>query len=108
MNMFPDHKSIFFNYFHVNESTIDDNLPATAETTFLDFNFKDNLIKVGEEELKTNADFSATTSFQIEHHEGCDTISAVMCELSVQVNLTLDRNLNDEDLEFLKTMKTFF
>lgn len=100
--MFPDHKSIFFNSFHVNESTIDGNLPDKAETTFLDFNIKDNLVKVGEKELRTNIDRSATTSFQIEHHEGCDTTFAVMCELSVQVNLTLDRNINNEDLEIWK------
>lgn len=90
IDIFPANKLIFTNDFHVNESIINDNLPIKKDNISPDFD--NNLITRAIEKLSTNVDYSARTSFQIQHHKDSDTTFAVFCDLSVQINLTLDRN----------------
>lgn len=59
--VFPDKWSIFRDDFRVKKSSIKDNLSAYDDNIFLDFEIRDNLIKMVNEDLITNADSSATT-----------------------------------------------
>lgn len=47
-----------------------------------------------------NGDFSASTSFQIEHHEESSTNSPIIYIVSVQTNLRFVTNINDGDIYF--------
>lgn len=50
---------------------------------------------------------SYTTHFQTAHHEGTNTTSPIMQDVSVQTSLTSDSNISDGDFEILHTMKTY-
>lgn len=57
---------------------------------FSNLEIRDDLIKMFNEDL-TKADFSASTHFQIEHHE-CNNTSPIMRDVFVITNLTLLRS----------------
>lgn len=48
------------------------------------------------DDLTTNANCSASTNFQTEH-ECTNTTSPIMCDVPVQTNLTLNRNISGEN-----------
>lgn len=60
------------------------------------------------DELTTNADCSANTSFQIEHHKDNNTNFPLIVDMSVQTNLTLYRIVSDEDIEFVLILNAYF
>lgn len=55
-------------------------------------------------DLTLNADCSASTRFQIVNHADSTSNSTVMCDVSVQKNLTLDTNISDDNFENFPTM----
>lgn len=48
---------------------------------------------------------STITCFQTEHYDSSDTSSPIMYNLSVETSLTLDRNISDEDFDFLQSVE---
>lgn len=81
MNMYPANKSIYPVFFHINESTINNDLPVTR---ILDFDVKDDLKKIANEGITTIADCSPSTTFEIEQREDSNTTYCVM-HLSKQI-----------------------
>lgn len=74
---------------------------------FPEFQIRDDLIKMVSENLTNNADYSESSSFQIEHHEGNDENSYIMFDEYV-TNLTLNGNISNEDFEFSQRRNAYF
>lgn len=67
--MFPAKEINFKNNFLGNKSAIGDDFPDKIENISRDFDVNDDLVTMYNEELTTNAEYFASTHFQIEHDE---------------------------------------
>lgn len=72
------------------------------------FDIIDDLVNMINDDITTNADCSRSWSFQIVHHEGNNTTSPMMFDVSVQTNWTLFKNISNADFEFLQKINAYF
>lgn len=76
IGVFSADKSIFRDKFHVNKSTINDDIPVKQD------NMSPDLITMDYEDITTNADCSANTSSKLSPMK-IVTTSPIMCDVSV-------------------------